>query len=267
METTPLGKRSVPLIVTDPTPAVNDAAKKMAELAVSERFAAWLVHLYTAAGALTAFLSVRAVIDGDLRASFFWMAVAIIIDSTDGWLARRARVADRTPGFSGARLDEIVDYLTFVFVPAVVLYEAGALPERGGLFVAAAILLSSAYGFGKDDAKTSDNFFTGFPSYWNIVALYLVAAATPPALNAVVLVALAALVFVRVGYVYPSRTPSLRVLTVVLALVWGAMMLLTIWRLPAASPGLAAASLFFPVYYAALSFYLHAQRQSRPRRT
>lgn len=221
---------------------------------------AWLVHLYTASGALTAFLSVRAVIDDDLRTSFLWMLVATVIDSSDGWLARLARVSERTPGFSGARLDDTVDYLTFVFVPAVVLYEAGTLPPRGGVLVVAAILLSSAYGFGKEDAKTADNFFTGFPSYWNIVALYLIAAGTPPALNAIVLVALAALVFVRVGYVYPSRTPVLRTLTIALALVWGVMMFLMVWRLPAPSRALAAASLFFPIYYTALSFYLHQRR-------
>ena len=97
-----------------------------------------------------------------------------------------------TPGFDGARLDDIVDYLTFVFVPMLMLYRAGTLPDGWGLGIAGAVLLSSAYGFASLDAKTDDYFFTGFPSYWNIVALYIHAARTPPAFNAALLLVLVA---------------------------------------------------------------------------
>ena len=88
--------------------------------------------------------------------------------------------------------------------------------------MASVVLLSSAYGFASTDAKTSDHFFTGFPSYWNIVALYLYVADLSPRVNAMILLVLSALVFVRIGYVYPSRTPVLRGLTVALGVVWGA---------------------------------------------
>jgi phosphatidylcholine synthase len=225
---------------------------------------AWLVHIYTATGAVAAFLAVRAVIRGDVREAFLWLFAAALVDSTDGWLARRARVRERTPGFSGARLDDIVDYLTFVFAPVLLLAETGALPSRGAVPVAAIVLLASAYGFAREDAKTDDHFFTGFPSYWNVVALYLVALGMSPPVNAAILVALAALVFVRIGYIYPSRTPALRTLTVALCALWGVMVLAITWHLPAPPRWLVIGSLFFPVYYAVLSLYLHSRRRQAP---
>src|SRR5688500_8704120 len=170
-------------------------------------WAAWLVHIYTASGALCAFFGALAVFSSRYRDAFLLMALATLIDSTDGVLARAAAVKEVLPRFDGARLDDIVDYLTFVFLPALLLYHSGALPREWAPIVVSCMLLSSAYGFASSDAKTDDHFFTGFPSYWNIVALYLHAAKVPPAINAVILVVLSALVFVRIGYVYPSRTP------------------------------------------------------------
>ena len=126
---------------------------------------------------------------------------------------------ERTPQFNGARLDDIVDYLTFVFVPVFILRHDGLLPAGAvGLAVAAAVLLSSAYGFSREDAKTPDHFFTGFPSYWNIVAVYMVAIQLSPLVNAAILCGLVALVFVPIGYIYPSRTPRWQAATVALGL-------------------------------------------------
>jgi phosphatidylcholine synthase len=223
---------------------------------------AWLVHFYTATGAVLAFAATLAAFDGRFRDAFLFLVVATAVDASDGVLARRAGIPQATPRFDGARLDDIIDYLTFVFVPMLILYRAGNLPDGWGFWVAAAVLLSSGYGFGSLDAKTSDYFFTGFPSYWNIVALYLHAAGTPAVFNAVLLLALVVMVFVRIGYVYPSRTPVLRGLTNLLGLVWAVMMLAVVWLLPSVPGGLLAASLFFPIYYTALSFWLHARRPS-----
>jgi len=226
----------------------------------TQPFFAWAVHAYTALGALAAFAMTVFVFEGRFQAAFLLMVVATAIDGTDGVLARWARVKEATPGFDGAKLDDIVDYLTFVFVPALLLYRAGILPPVWAGTVAAAVLLSSAYGFSAADAKTDDHFFTGFPSYWNIVALYLYAARLPPIVNAFVLLGLSALVFVRTGYVYPTRTPALRGLTIALGSVWAAMVLLMILMLPEVPGLLLIASLFFPVYYVVLSRILHAQR-------
>jgi phosphatidylcholine synthase len=230
------------------------------------RLAAWLVHIYTASGALLAFAGTMAVFTGRYRDAFLMMAAATLVDATDGLFARAARVKEVLPGFDGARLDDIVDYLTFVFLPALLLYVSGSLPAGWGVLVVAAVLLSSAYGFASGDAKTDDNFFTGFPSYWNIVALYLFAARLRPDVNAAILLLLAALVFVRIGYVYPSRTPTLRTLTLVLGSVWALLMIAVIFMLPEVPGALLAGSLFFPAYYTVLSFALQWRRRSQTRR-
>jgi phosphatidylcholine synthase len=228
-----------------------------------QRAGAWAVHLYTATGALTGFAAVLAIIATDYRTAFLWMVAATFVDATDGVLARLARVKERAPGFDGARLDDIVDYLTYVFAPVLLLHHAGSLPSGWGGVAAAAPLLSSAYGFAAVDAKSDDSFFTGFPSYWNVVAVYLFAAGLPPGVNAAILWVLSALVFVRIGYVYPTRTPVLRGLTLGLSAIWAGMMIAIILTVPNVPRSLLIASFFFPVYYTALSFALHSRRSRR----
>jgi phosphatidylcholine synthase len=238
--------------------------------------AAWLVHLYTASTAVLAFLATRAIFEYRFRDAFFWLAAAIVIDATDGVLARAARVSERLPGFNGAKLDDIVDYLTYVFVPAVFVWRSLLVPDAWAMPVVAAMLLSSAYGFNRDDAKTNDHFFTGFPSYWNIVVLYLFLMQLTQRANTIVLMALAALVFVPVRYLYPTRTPTLRGLTIALGTGWGVLMLVMIWQLPVVSPLFLWGSLVFPVYYVILSFTIgravadptlrQAQGRPKPRR-
>jgi phosphatidylcholine synthase len=126
--------------------------------------------------------------------------------------------------------------------------------------IAAAMLMASAYGFNREDAKTEDHFFTGFPSYWNIVVFYLYLAGAHPAVNAAILILLAVLVFVPIRYVYPSRTPIFRGFTVLLGAFWGAIMIAMLWRLPAAPGILFWLSLVFPAYYLMLSLALDARR-------
>jgi phosphatidylcholine synthase len=197
---------------------------------------------------------------GDYRRAFLLLAAATAIDAVDGALARAARVKERTPQVDGGRLDDIVDYLTFVFVPALIVVRAGLVPAAMGVPVASAILLSSAYGFSQAHAKTSDGLFTGFPSYWNIVVLYLYVLGLAPAVNVAVLLALAVLVFVPIGYVYPSRTPTLRALTIVLGTIWAVLVVAMIWSLPAPPRPLVASTLVFPAYYFGLSLVLQAGR-------
>ena len=222
--------------------------------------AAWLAHAYTASGAVLAFLAVQATVDYRFRDAFFWLTMQVLVDATDGILARRARVSTVTPWFNGGKLDDIVDYLAYVFVPAVIVWRALLVPDGWTLPVVAAMLLASAYGFNRDDAKTGDHFFTGFPSYWNIVVLYLYVAHLPAAVNAAILVALAALVFLPVAYLYPSRTQVLKRVTVSLGVLWGLLVLLMIWQLPAVSSAVLVGSLAFPVYYLVVSIALSLRR-------
>jgi phosphatidylcholine synthase len=224
-------------------------------------WSAWAVHLLTASGALLGLVMIAATAAGDYRRAFLWMAAATAIDSADGALARALRVKDRLPSFNGARLDDIVDYLTFVFAPAYLVYHARLAPDALALVVVSAMLLSSAYGFSQEAAKTSDHYFTGFPSYWNIMAFYLVVLGAPPTVNAVVLTGLAVLVFVPIAYVYPSRTPTLRVPTLALGLMWALLVLVMIWQFPEVSPSVLYLSLIFPAYYLVLSLVLNVRRR------
>jgi phosphatidylcholine synthase len=218
----------------------------------------WLAHLYTGLGAPIALLATLAVMAGDYRATFLWLGLQIFIDATDGVLARALRVKERLPQFDGARLDDIIDYLCYTVVPVLLLLHAQLLPERWGVGVGAVVLLASAYGFSQTAAKvkTVDYFFTGFPSYWNLVALYVFLFRLAPAVNAAILLIFAVLVFVPLRYVYPSRTETLSRFTLGFGALWGVITLWTVWRLPAVDVRLTWASLTFPIYYFILSAYL-----------
>lgn len=224
---------------------------------------AWLAHLYTATGALLAFLAATDIFEHDYRTAFLWLYLAVVVDSTDGVVARAARVSDRLPWFSGSKLDDIVDYVTYVFVPTLFVWRALLVPDRWSVPVAAAMLLSSAYGFSREDAKTPDHFFTGFPSYWNVVVFYLFVARWSSEVNAAILLALSVLVFVPIRYVYPSRTPRWQTLTLALCTVWAVLMLVMLWQFPAVSRPIFMASLVFPVYYTGFSLALNVRRAAR----
>ena len=223
--------------------------------------AAWLVHLYTASGAVLALLAAADIYQYRYRNAFFWLALAVVVDATDGVLARRARVSERLPWFNGDQLDNIVDYLTYVFVPALFVWRAILVPPEWAIWVGAAMLLSSGYGFSREDAKTDDHFFTGFPSYWNIVVFYLLLGGFTAETNAGILLVLAALVFVPIRYLYPSRTPVLKGVTLTLGTAWGLLMLLMLWWMPGVPRLVYWLSLIFPVYYVTLSLALEMKRR------
>lgn len=231
-----------------------------AEAAKRGRIAAWLVHLYTASGAVIALAGVEAVFNGNARLAFAAMYIATIVDATDGVLARRARVKSVLPAIDGARIDDLVDYITFVFLPMIAALRFDVLPGSIAFAVAGLVLVCSLYGFIAPDAKTADHFFTGFPSYWNIVVLYLYVLGASQGASAVVLIALCALIFVRVGYVYPSRTPVLMRTTLALSALWAAAIAAMIWLLPERSSAVTIVSLVFPVYYIVLSLVLQFRR-------
>ena len=183
----------------------------------------WIAHLYTATGAVIALLATGLTFAHNFRGVFIYFVIATFVDSTDGFLARGLKVKERLPHFDGARLDDIIDYLMYAFIPALVVWQAELVPVA--FPVCAAMVLSSAYGFAQSDAKvaSTDHFFTGFPSYWNIVVVYLYVLELPQQVNAVILVVLAVMVFVPIRYIYPSRTMTLKVPTLVLGTAWAAL--------------------------------------------
>ena len=226
----------------------------------------WVVHGYTATGAVLALLIVLAAIEGDVALALWLGLAALVIDGTDGMLARRFDVKERLPWFDGALLDNIVDYLTYVFAPVVLLLQSGHLPGgTAGTVVAVLPLVASSYQFCRVDAKTDDHFFLGFPSYWNVVAFYAIAMDLAPAVTAGIVVVCAALVLVPIGYVYPSRMLVLRTPTLVLSAVWLVLYGVIVAQLPSPDPLVLTASLAYIGYYLVLSLYLEQRRRaSRP---
>jgi phosphatidylcholine synthase len=229
---------------------------------VTRAIGGYFVHAYTASGVGCGWLALVAALGGDARASLLWLVAATLIDATDGALARRADVRHTAPAIDGARLDDIVDYVTYVVVPGVLVWRLGLLPPGPAPWIVAATWLASALGFARRDAKTDDHLFTGFPSYWNIVAVYLIALPPPPWVAAAMLLVLAVLVFVPIRYVYPSRTVFLRPLTLGLGAIWTVAFVAIIVQLPTPPPTLVWSSLAYPAYYLALSLWLTARRPS-----
>jgi phosphatidylcholine synthase len=221
---------------------------------------AWLAHLYTALGAVVAFVTIVFIEQLKFQEAFWLMSLAVAIDATDGTLARAARVKEIIPWFDGDRLEDIIDYANYVIVPCWFFLHANLLPAKDALWLISFPLLASAYGFCQKQAKTSDNFFLGFPSYWNIIAFYLYVLRSPAWINAFAILLFSVLVFVPIKYIYPSRSPQFRTLTNSLGSLWGLAVLAIIYLLPEPPRNLVLLSLLFPAYYALLSLWLELLR-------
>jgi phosphatidylcholine synthase len=226
------------------------------------RLRASAVHLYTASGAVLALLILVAAYNGR-AVTALWLGLAtLIVDSTDGLLARRFRVKELLPSFDGRRLDDIVDYMTYVLAPILLLWSGGYLPTGAfGVTLAALPLLASSYQFCRVDAKTEDDaktehFFLGFPSYWNVLAFYVIVFDLGAAMASVILFVCSLLVFVPIRYVYPSRTMYARKLTLTFTTLWLVTNAAILIQMPDPHPVLRAFSLLYLVYYFGLSLYI-----------
>lgn len=183
---------------------------------------AYGVHLITAAGAVLALCALVAAAAGEWRTMFLWLLAALLLDGIDGPLARRLEVSRHAPVIDGRLLDLIVDYLTYVFVPAFALVTAGVLPGPAGWIAAIVMCFGSALYFADTRMKTSDRSFRGFPACWNMVVLGIFAVQPEPWFTLVVIIVLAALMFVPVRFVHPVRTARWRPLTLVVTAAWAA---------------------------------------------
>lgn len=217
---------------------------------------AWTAHLFTASGAIWGLMALVAITNQQWVLAFAWMGAAVVVDSLDGWIARRWRVREVLPEFDGALLDNMVDFLNYVFVPAFFLSQTDFLPHNLGLVGAILILLSSAYQFCQCDAKTEDHFFKGFPSYWNIMVFYIFVLSLGGWVNLSLIVLLSALVFVPVKYIYPTRTRMHQSLTISLAILWGLANVIILAQYPTPAPWLIFVSLLFVLYYCGMSLYM-----------
>jgi phosphatidylcholine synthase len=228
------------------------------------QFLGWSVHGYTALGLVAAALMAVLLVRGG-PASFRWcfwlMTAATIVDMTDGSLARLVHIKKVVPGFDGRRLDDIIDYLNYTFLPILLIWRAELMPagQEGWLILA---LVASIYGFCQVQAKTDDGYFLGFPSLWNVVAFYLYVLPISAWGCLAIIVILAALTFAPCRYLYPSQPGRLNQVATLLGLVWALPLGWLLLSLPeSTSPRtdpalqrLAFISLFYPVFYLGASW-------------
>jgi phosphatidylcholine synthase len=190
------------------------------------------VHAFTASGIVAGFLALVAVLKNDPIEAFMWLGVALFIDGVDGSLARKARVGEYTPNFDGGSLDLVIDYFTYVAVPALMIYWFNMVPfdvlfsaERWSLIAASLVMAVSLYTFANVGMKSSDYYFVGFPAIWNVVVLYFYLFQTGPLTNLITILVLSVLTFVPIKFVHPLRVTHWRNITIPMTIIWAAMTL------------------------------------------
>lgn len=184
------------------------------------RLAAFGVHSFTALGVVLGFQALLETVAHHWESAFAWLGAALLVDAIDGPLARRVGVSNKLPRFSGEQLDLIIDYLTYVLIPAFILYEAQLMPAGLGWFGASLVLLSSLFHFCDHESKTKDGFFVGFPALWNVVVLYMLVLGTSTTLNLVFIAMLFVLTFIPLKWVHPVRSIYMRSWTLPVVAVW-----------------------------------------------
>ena len=192
------------------------------------RIRAFAVHILTACGAALALLALILATGGQWAAMFFCLGLALIVDGIDGPLARAFKVAEVLPRWTGEVLDLVVDFVTYVFVPAYAIAASGYLPYVLAIPAGIVVVITGALYFADRTMKTDDNYFRGFPAVWNLAAFYLFLLEPPPWIAAGAVVALAALTFAPVRFVHPLRVGHLRLLNIALLAVWAALALLAV---------------------------------------
>ncbi len=220
------------------------------------RALSWSVHAFTASGAVLGALALLAIAADELGRAVILMLLSLSVDSIDGTLARAVGVRRHLPQIDGRRMDDIIDYLNYVIVPAVFMVQAGSVLAAGWV---ALPILASACGFARQDAKTEDDFFLGFPSYWNVLAFYLWLLDFSPLAGTLWVVGLSMAVFVPYRYVYPSKLANLplRYFVSYLGLAWAILLGgCVLWPDLAARYHVVAGTLLYPAFYVALSFWL-----------
>jgi phosphatidylcholine synthase len=213
------------------------------------RARAFAVHILTAAGAALALAALVYAAHGRWAAMFLCLGVALIVDGVDGPIARWLKVAEVLPRWSGDVLDLVVDFVTYVFVPAYAIAAGGLLPELLGLPAGIIIVVSGALYFADREMKTPDNYFRGFPALWNLAAFYLFLLKPAPSLTAIIVAGLAVLSFVPFNFPHPLRVARFRALNIIGLILWSALALIAVLDDLAPGPwvagGLVAIALYF----------------------
>lgn len=231
------------------------------KISFTQRYLGWIIHIFTASGACMGLLALLAIYHQDFIQALWLMGAALVIDAVDGMFARAVKIKEAVPEINGELLDNIVDFFNYTLVPCFFLLVTDFLPENGRLICVMIITFSSAYQFTQIDAKTTDHFFKGFPSYWNIAVFYLFFWKISPLANMVILLCLALFSFIPIKYVYPSRLDNLTdnkylrismgLITVLWALATGGLL----WIYPQSNDFLVAISVGYTLVYLGISLY------------
>ncbi len=223
------------------------------------KLSAWIVHVFTATGILFAFLTLMAMWENRAELALWWLAAAVVVDSVDGTLARTFDVKKHLPIIDGATLDNLIDYITWTLLPLFWAYLFLDAYAAACIFAA----MASSLGFSRTDAKTDDQYFLGFPSYWNFVILYLYLFDFGPVINSAVLIFLGVLVFIPLKWLYPSRTPELKKTTLILSAFYFLIVLYMLIMLTQTPDWIVILSLFYPIYYIGASVYYGNIRKAK----
>ena len=184
---------------------------------------AFAVHIFTALGAALGLLALIFATGGHWSAMFLSLGLALVVDGVDGPMARRFKVQEVLPRWSGEGLDFVVDFITYVFVPAYAIAASGFLPETLAIPLACVIVITGALYFADGNMKTDDNYFRGFPAVWNLVAFYVFILEPAPWAATVAILALAALTFAPLRFVHPLRVRQWRIVNIALMAAWAAL--------------------------------------------
>ncbi len=252
-----------------PDASASEPAMLGDDVRLPESAVGYLAHAYTASGLLLVLAATHLVLAERFALGIVALVACVVIDATDGILARRLRVTETAWRIDGRRLDDIIDYLSFVFVPVLLAVRADLLAEPAQI-IAAIVLVTSVIGFCRVGAKqSSEGFFLGFPSYWNVVIGYLWLFDTPKVVNTVLVLVLAVLVLAPVRFLYPTQLPERadRRRHYLLGAIWGAVCVVALLLPPSPGQiGLATVSLAYPAYYLWCSVKADVTARRRARR-
>jgi phosphatidylcholine synthase len=220
----------------------------------------WAVHVLTASGAAIALVAAVAAGHGQWQLVFLLLGIAMIIDGVDGPIARALGVTQRLPWFDGAILDLVVDYTTYVLIPALVLAQSGLLTEPFATGAGIVVAIVGALYFADTRMKTADQAFRGFPAVWNTVVYQLMVYKFPQLVTALIVLAFAVATFLPIEFVHPMRVKRLRPLTFAMSVAWGVLAIAALYA--DLSPGPVVLTLFALVnlYFAVIGVYLQFTR-------
>jgi phosphatidylcholine synthase len=219
------------------------------------RALAFLVHIFTACGAALALLALIAAVRADWPLMFLWLGLALFVDGVDGMFARALDVKERLPRWSGDVLDLVVDFTTYVFVPAYALVASGLMPGILGDLAGIVIAITGALYFADGNMKTQGNFFLGFPAVWNLIAFYLLLLKPAPLATAAVIALFAVLTFVPVRFIRPFRVKQWRAITVALMALWATLALVVILHSLAPEPWIVVSLCAIALYFLVIGLF------------